>query len=121
MDGWRAIAKAQFWIIRNHIKRIEQEPFLKVLLIVSSIFLFWFGALALFYRGFRFLNRFPFVGSILVDEAIYLADRVFVMSSRPGTILNELEIALPRPRSEDITCGSAFLDYRMVLLESLGV
>jgi ABC-type nitrate/sulfonate/bicarbonate transport system ATPase subunit len=56
-----------------------------------------------------------------VDEAIYLADRVFVMSSRPGTILSDLEVELPRPRSEEVTRGSAFLDYRMMLLESLGV
>ncbi|MFH0787862.1 MAG: ABC transporter ATP-binding protein, partial [Pseudomonadota bacterium] len=33
-----------------------------------------------------------------IDEAIYLGDRVVVMSSRPGTIRDIFQIALPRPR-----------------------
>lgn len=34
----------------------------------------------------------------LVSEAIQMADRVVVMSARPGTIISELKIDLPRPR-----------------------
>ncbi|HXZ97363.1 MAG TPA: ABC transporter ATP-binding protein [Burkholderiales bacterium] len=33
-----------------------------------------------------------------IEESIYLADRVAVMTYRPGTIKRELRIALPRPR-----------------------
>jgi len=33
-----------------------------------------------------------------VDEAIYLADRVLIMSSRPGSIKAEIDVDLPRPR-----------------------
>ena len=33
-----------------------------------------------------------------IDEAIYLGDRVVVMSSRPGSILDIFQISLPRPR-----------------------
>ncbi len=35
-----------------------------------------------------------------VGEAVYLSDRVFVLSSRPSTILAEIKIDLPRPRSQ---------------------
>jgi sulfonate transport system ATP-binding protein len=34
-----------------------------------------------------------------IDEAIYLGDRVIVMSSRPGTIKQDLQVNLPRPRN----------------------
>jgi NitT/TauT family transport system ATP-binding protein len=34
-----------------------------------------------------------------IDEAILLADRVVVLSAAPGQVLEEIKIALPRPRS----------------------
>jgi NitT/TauT family transport system ATP-binding protein len=47
-----------------------------------------------------------------VDEAIYLADRVVVMSASPGRIIDVLPIELPRPRDPDVRNSPAFAEYR---------
>jgi NitT/TauT family transport system ATP-binding protein len=46
-----------------------------------------------------------------IAEAIFLADRVVVMSRRPGRIKADLPITLPRPRRQSITTGMAFKAY----------
>lgn len=49
-----------------------------------------------------------------IDEAVYLSDRVFIMSSHPGEIFKELTIDLPKPR--DRTHGD-FHYFRKRILE----
>ena len=34
-----------------------------------------------------------------VEEAVYMADRIIVLTHRPGTIIKEVHIDLPRPRN----------------------
>ena len=46
-----------------------------------------------------------------VPEAVLLSDSVVVMSARPGRILRQLPINLPRPRGEAMERSSPFLDY----------
>ncbi len=43
-----------------------------------------------------------------IDEAVFLADRVVVMQSRPGRIGRIVDIPLPRPRHPDIFTAAAF-------------
>jgi len=43
-----------------------------------------------------------------IPEAIFLSDRVLVMSERPGRIAAVYDIALPRPRSLDVMGSEAF-------------
>jgi NitT/TauT family transport system ATP-binding protein len=52
-----------------------------------------------------------------VAEAVYLADRVIVMTPHPGTVKTEIRIALPRPRDP---LSVEFLDYQKELLQHLG-
>lgn len=54
-----------------------------------------------------------------VDEAIFLSDRVHVMSARPGRIALSVEIALPRPRSHELTTSAEFIAHKEQLLEPL--
>jgi NitT/TauT family transport system ATP-binding protein len=52
-----------------------------------------------------------------VAEAVYLADRVLVMTAHPGTVKTEVPISLPRPRDP---LSVEFLDYQKALLRQLG-
>jgi len=52
-----------------------------------------------------------------VAEAVYLADRVIVMSPHPGTVKAEITITLPRPRDP---LSAEFVDMQKELLRHLG-
>jgi NitT/TauT family transport system ATP-binding protein len=52
-----------------------------------------------------------------VAEAVYLADRVVVMTPHPGTVKTEAPIRLTRPRD---ALSVEFLDYQRELLRLLG-
>jgi ABC-type nitrate/sulfonate/bicarbonate transport system ATPase subunit len=54
-----------------------------------------------------------------IDEAIYLADRVIVMSASPGRVIREIAIALPRPRRLDIRNTPAFAVHRQAIWDLL--
>jgi ABC-type nitrate/sulfonate/bicarbonate transport system ATPase subunit len=43
-----------------------------------------------------------------VDEAIFMSDRVYVLSPRPGRVKQVIEIVLPRPRVRSITTTPEF-------------
>lgn len=51
-----------------------------------------------------------------IEEAVYLADRIILLSSRPGRVKMELKINLPRPR---IVTSPEFVNVRAKLLKEL--
>ncbi len=87
-----------------------------------------FGALDAFTREelwcvIRDLHKASGITVVLVThdlrEAVFLADRVFVMSSRPGRIVAERRVEFPRPRDLEVTFTSEFQDVVHELREHI--
>lgn len=54
-----------------------------------------------------------------IDEALFLADRILVMSPRPGRIIEELKLDFPRPRHADLVTSGEFTRLKRHCLELL--
>ncbi|HKY06868.1 MAG TPA: ABC transporter ATP-binding protein [Candidatus Binatia bacterium] len=48
-----------------------------------------------------------------IQEAVFLSDQVFVMSARPGRLLEKIAIDLPRPRTLEMMSAATFGDYTL--------
>jgi NitT/TauT family transport system ATP-binding protein len=54
-----------------------------------------------------------------IDEAILLADRVCVMTARPGRITRDIPITLPRPRSLDDLTTTDFTRFKAMIMAQM--
>jgi len=54
-----------------------------------------------------------------VDEAIYLADRIYVLCARPGTIIEDVPVPFGRPRDPSVKQLSEFHELQQHVLASL--
>lgn len=54
-----------------------------------------------------------------LDEAIYLSDRVGIMTTRPGRFKTWIEVKLPRPRDYTVKKSPEFLEYKLATLEAV--
>jgi NitT/TauT family transport system ATP-binding protein len=54
-----------------------------------------------------------------IEEAIYLADRIVVLTPRPARIERVIDVPLPRPREEAMKTDTKFLELRRTIWEVL--
>ena len=54
-----------------------------------------------------------------IPEAVVLSDRVVVLSARPGQIVDDIAIDLPRPRHQDVERSDLFLEYTYKVKDAL--
>ena len=54
-----------------------------------------------------------------VEEAIYLADRIFILSARPGTIVEDLPVPFGRPRDPKVRDRAEFHELQQHVLAAL--
>ena len=54
-----------------------------------------------------------------VDEAIFLADRIAIMTARPGQLKQELHVPLPRPRTLEMATEATFMQLKREALATI--
>ncbi|MFA9378761.1 MAG: ABC transporter ATP-binding protein [Lachnotalea sp.] len=54
-----------------------------------------------------------------IDEAIFLSDRIYILTGKPGKIVKEIKITEPKPRRKEFVVSSAFMDYKREILKLL--
>ncbi len=63
-------------------------------------------------KVFRMTKKPIFFITHDLDEAIFLSDRVYIMTTRPGRLKESIKIDLPRPRTPDMMAGERFLELK---------
>jgi len=56
-----------------------------------------------------------------IDEAVLLADRICIMSARPGKITREIAVDLPRPRSIESLTTPEFAAYKAEIMAEMKI
>ncbi len=69
----------------------------------------------------RELNRTILFITHDIEEAVYLADRVIVLSPRPGRVRTIIPVELPRPRRQHMITEPEFGSHAALLLDALGL
>ena len=54
-----------------------------------------------------------------IDEAILLADVIYIMSARPGRIASRIPVDLPRPRNLDTLTDQHFNDFKKRIMHEM--
>ncbi|WP_342509689.1 ABC transporter ATP-binding protein [Sporosarcina sp. FSL K6-2383] len=47
-----------------------------------------------------------------IEEALYLSDRILILSDKPASIRKEISVSFPRPRTEDMLLSEPFMQLK---------
>ena len=97
----------------SHDAVLLDEPFSSLDALTKSAMHAWFLSLT---------ARLPLAACIIthdIDEAILLADRIYVLSGAPGRISAEISVPAPRPRGDGFILSSDFLDRKKQIMNVL--
>ena len=108
----------------------QRAALLRTVLVESDIMLLDepFGALDAISRGkmqkwlldiwSRFKRTVMFITHD-IEEAIFLSDRIYVLTNRPARVLKEVKIDFERPRNKEILVSPKFVEYKRILMDAL--
>ncbi|RZO16123.1 MAG: ATP-binding cassette domain-containing protein [Candidatus Thioglobus sp.] len=54
-----------------------------------------------------------------LEEALFLADKIYIMGGQPARILDVIDIDLPRPRDFEVTVSKKYLEYKERAIKQL--
>jgi ABC-type nitrate/sulfonate/bicarbonate transport system ATPase subunit len=54
-----------------------------------------------------------------VEEAIFLGDKIGIMSGRPSVIVEEISVNIPRPRTIETTTTPRFIEIKRTIIEQI--
>lgn len=54
-----------------------------------------------------------------LEEALFLADKIYIMGGQPAQILNVIEVDLPRPRNFEVSVSKKYLEYKEQAIQCL--
>ena len=54
-----------------------------------------------------------------IDEAIFLGDHVYVMSARPGRMIEEVDVTIERPRNIEVLTSDRFISLKRKVMKLL--
>jgi NitT/TauT family transport system ATP-binding protein len=54
-----------------------------------------------------------------IDEAIFLGDYVYVMSARPGRMIEEVDVNIERPRNIEVLTSDKFINLKRTIMKLL--
>jgi ABC-type nitrate/sulfonate/bicarbonate transport system ATPase subunit len=54
-----------------------------------------------------------------IEEALFLSDRIYLLSNRPANIIKEIKVTFPRPRNEELLMDDQFQNMKKEIFKSL--